>query len=85
MGSLAWLLRGGSLLASALSAVPTWKGFDPLPVLAREKRKDKKKRHDLETNPFDTDRTEEGVGRVLDDIDGSADNNQQHNRFEDRT
>ena len=28
-----WLLRGGSLIASLLSALPAWSLFDPLPVL----------------------------------------------------
>ncbi len=35
-GSLAllvWCLRGGSLVASALSFLPVWSNFDPLPVL----------------------------------------------------
>jgi len=33
-GFLSWLLRAGSLMASALSSMPLWKAFDPLPVLA---------------------------------------------------
>ena len=33
-GYVIWVMRGGSLLASLLSSVPIWKGFDPLPVLS---------------------------------------------------
>jgi hypothetical protein len=32
-GYVVWCLRGGSLLASALSSIPAWGAFDPLPVL----------------------------------------------------
>jgi hypothetical protein len=32
-GYLMWCLRGGSLLATALSSIPAWGSFDPLPVL----------------------------------------------------
>jgi hypothetical protein len=30
-----WLVRGGVLLGSYLSALPAWRLLDPLPVLAR--------------------------------------------------
>ena len=30
-----WLIRGGSLLATMVSVVPSWTSFDPLPVLER--------------------------------------------------
>ena len=33
-----WLLRGGVLMASLMSAVPAWAGMDPLPVLAQVRR-----------------------------------------------
>jgi hypothetical protein len=36
-GYLTWLLRGGSLFASVLASLPTWRTLDPLPVLARRK------------------------------------------------
>jgi hypothetical protein len=32
-GYVAWCLRSGALLASALSSLPMWRSFDPLPVL----------------------------------------------------
>lgn len=33
VGYIIWLLRGGSLLTAALSSLPFWQSFDPLPVL----------------------------------------------------
>jgi hypothetical protein len=39
-GLIAWLLRGGSLAASFISAMPLWKGIDPLPVLNKKKKDD---------------------------------------------
>ena len=38
-GIVTWALRGSSMLASMLSAVPTWRAFDPLPVFSVTKRK----------------------------------------------
>ncbi|MGH9893008.1 MAG: cadherin domain-containing protein, partial [bacterium] len=40
VGVVAWLLRGGSLLASLLSTVPLWRGLDPLPILANRRTKE---------------------------------------------
>ena len=34
-GFVSWLLRGGSLLASTMSAAPLWRQFDPMPVLSQ--------------------------------------------------
>jgi hypothetical protein len=36
-GFVAWILRGGSLLASFLVSMPAWRHFDPLPVLGAGK------------------------------------------------
>jgi hypothetical protein len=35
VGYVAWLVRGGVLLSTALSSLPAWQFVDPLPVLAR--------------------------------------------------
>jgi hypothetical protein len=35
VGYVLWLLRGGVLVATVMSSVPAWAGFDPLPVLSR--------------------------------------------------
>jgi len=35
VGYVIWLIRGGSLLATMVSVVPSWMSFDPLPVMER--------------------------------------------------
>jgi hypothetical protein len=56
-GVVAWLLRGGALAASLLSALPAWASFDPVPILAG--RRDKR-------NPAaPEDSSEAAVTRVL--------------------
>ena len=39
-GIVGWLLRGGALLSALLSTMPLWRGFDPLAVVMRPKRRD---------------------------------------------
>jgi len=34
-GYMLWVLRGVSLIASAITSLPIWRFFDPLPVLSR--------------------------------------------------
>jgi hypothetical protein len=43
-----WLIRGGVLLGSYLSAMPAWRLLDPLPVLARSDDEDEDKEDDEE-------------------------------------
>jgi len=65
-GSLAWLLQSGSLFASALSSIPTWQGFDPLPVLAK-KRKSRRWKFDLKKKTSEhIDSKDTAAGRILD-------------------
>ena len=40
VGYVAWLVRGGVLLSTALSSLPAWQFIDPLPVLARTRDDD---------------------------------------------
>ncbi|NNF97161.1 MAG: tandem-95 repeat protein, partial [Halobacteria archaeon] len=49
-GLIAWLLQGGSLAASFISAMPLWKGVDILPVLG----KSKSEREDEQRDPDNT-------------------------------
>jgi hypothetical protein len=42
VGYVLWLARGGVLMASLMSALPAWTSVDPLPVLARTKRREPK-------------------------------------------
>ena len=39
---IAWLIRGGSLLASFVSILPAWTSFDPLPILCESEENDDK-------------------------------------------
>ncbi|MDH3317214.1 MAG: Ig-like domain-containing protein, partial [Gammaproteobacteria bacterium] len=43
VGYLSWVFSTGSLLASALSSMPMWTKFDPLPILAGGKKRRKRK------------------------------------------
>jgi VCBS repeat-containing protein len=38
-GFVSWALRAGSMAASFLAAMPTWRHFDPMPVLAADDKK----------------------------------------------
>jgi hypothetical protein len=42
-GYVIWALRGTSLLVGALSAMPMWRCFDPLPILSGNDEDKKKK------------------------------------------
>ncbi len=70
-GYLTWLFRAGSLVASAITTMPTWTKFDPLPILARSKderrRQAAKVRRGLEAE----DREDEGVASLFGDADGA--------------
>ena len=52
VGYVVWIFRGGSLLVGALSAMPMWRCFDPLPVIMgkdrKQKQEDDQKRRELE-------------------------------------
>jgi hypothetical protein len=68
-GFLTWALRGASLLASVAATLPAWQGFDPLPVLAAKKRKEKKDEDVDDGNETkDNDWQEKRVQRLLDPI-----------------
>jgi len=42
IGYVVWLVRGGVLLSSVLSALPAWQMVDPLPVLAATRKRDRR-------------------------------------------
>ncbi|MCD6188429.1 MAG: VCBS domain-containing protein, partial [Desulfuromusa sp.] len=47
IGLVSYLLRAGSLIASMMSTLPLWRGFDPIVIVAgKKKKKDKKKVED---------------------------------------
>jgi hypothetical protein len=37
-GFVAWLLRGGTLLAGLMASLPAWRYFDPVPILGMTKQ-----------------------------------------------
>lgn len=43
VGFVGWLLRGGALLSALMSSMPLWRGFDPLIVVLRPKRRKKER------------------------------------------
>jgi hypothetical protein len=73
-GFLTWALRGASLLASVAASLPAWQGFDPLPVLAAKKRKEKKD-EDVDENgeTKDDDWQEKRVQRLFNPMDSAGD------------
>ncbi|MHC5118477.1 MAG: putative Ig domain-containing protein, partial [Planctomycetota bacterium] len=44
VGIVSYLLRAGSLVASLMSSLPLWRGFDPIAIFSGEKRKKKGRR-----------------------------------------
>ena len=40
VGYVVWILRGGSILTTFMSALPAWQSFDPLPILQSFERRD---------------------------------------------
>ena len=72
VGLLSLLLRSGSLLGMALSALPLWRRVDPLAVLALSDDEREKLEKDLRSAEEDEDEKDDGVGRVLDEVDPKA-------------
>src|SRR5690606_9568227 len=59
VGYVIWLIRGGALLGSMLSAMPAWQLIDPLPVLTRGRAR----QHD----PLDGPGDDQSVEALFDD------------------
>ncbi len=66
LGWLAALLRGGSLAALAISALPMWRGVDPLAILALSDEERKRLEEDLREAREQEDAKEKEVGTLLD-------------------
>jgi hypothetical protein len=47
VGIVSYLLRAGSLLASLMSSLPLWHGFDPIAIFHGAKKKHKKDRNEI--------------------------------------
>ena len=63
-GFVAWALRGASLLATAMSSIPIWRGLDPLPVLTMS-AKDRKKERKIKEQE-DEDELQKEIGKLID-------------------
>lgn len=57
-----WLIRGGVLLGSYLSALPAWRMLDPLPVLARSDEEGEEDDEPLDADRSDSRHTLRGFG-----------------------
>jgi Cadherin-like len=64
-GFVAWILHGGSLLASFLASMPAWRHFDPLPVLGAGERN--RRKHDRKVREEQEQESKQfrGLDRVL--------------------
>ena len=65
VGYVVWVLRGSSLLFGALSAMPMWRCFDPLPVLIGKNRKQQEEQENKEQSGSE-DNEEKRVRDLLD-------------------
>jgi VCBS repeat-containing protein len=48
IGYVVWLVRGGVLVSSMVSALPAWQMIDPMPILAAARKSDRKARFERE-------------------------------------
>ncbi len=58
-GFVSWALRAGSMVASFLAAMPTWRNFDPMPVLGADEARQKAAASDSDKTLKDADENEE--------------------------
>ena len=66
-GFVSWAMRAGSMVASFLAAMPTWRSFDPMPVLAAdEAAKDMAEVDDDESLPPVDQETDAKVDALFD-------------------
>ena len=64
VGYVVWVFRGGSLLLGALSAMPMWRCFDPLPVITGYNKK-RKRDDDVKRGHPETDDDEKHLQELL--------------------
>ena len=63
-GIVSWALRAGSMVASFLAAMPTWRNFDPMPVLSADEKK--KGQKDLIAGESDEERQQREADEKVD-------------------
>ncbi|MBH0179952.1 MAG: hypothetical protein HP491_19345 [Nitrospira sp.] len=64
-GVMAWILHGGSLVASFLVSMPAWRRFDPLPILKANNRDRRKRDREVQAEHEREDRQFRGIDRIL--------------------
>jgi hypothetical protein len=64
-GFVAWILRGGSLVASFLVSMPAWRHFDPLPVLGGGSQDRRRRDQKLREEDEQENKQFRSLGRVL--------------------
>jgi hypothetical protein len=67
-GIVTWALRGGSVLASMLSSMPLWKGFDPLPIITGSRKHETEDDHEHGGADTALDQTENKAEHLLDSL-----------------
>jgi hypothetical protein len=65
-GFVAWILRGGSLIAAAMSSIPIWKGLDPLPIIAMSKRERNRLEEEKLVDKQEEDSLQQEIGELID-------------------
>ncbi|VAW76349.1 hypothetical protein MNBD_GAMMA13-57, partial [hydrothermal vent metagenome] len=71
-GFLTWMLRAGSLLATALSSMPMWRWIDPLPILPVKRRERDKRKKKMQAEAEQEARAYSGMAAVLDGTDNKT-------------
>jgi VCBS repeat-containing protein len=64
-GFVSWALRAGSMAASFLAAMPTWRHFDPMPILSEDRKRNQTTVADDEEGRSEEDEQERAVQELL--------------------
>ncbi|MCP4167689.1 MAG: hypothetical protein GY759_17615, partial [Chloroflexi bacterium] len=65
IGYMAWILKGGFLVASLLAQMPAWRSFDPLPVLETAEMGKKHRRRHCDHEGDEQDEGEQQIKSIL--------------------
>jgi hypothetical protein len=83
-GLLTMLLRGGSLVAAAVSSLPMWRRVDPLAVLSLSEEERRKREREQREARTKEDEEGAGIGELLDDDDSARDAPEDENATADK-
>jgi VCBS repeat-containing protein len=65
VGFVSWALRAGAMATSFLAAMPSWRHFDPLPVLAEDKKRNQASVADEDQESSKADEQEQALEDML--------------------